>query len=165
MIKLVVFLSNNIKGYERTRHNVAKMLFDRFESQNLSVKFHSQHKKIGRPIFIAPLSFMNNSGIAVSEAVSFYKLKDDEILVVHDDAEIDLGAVKIEKGGPLRGHNGLRSIKDRIGSDNFFRMRIGIGRPKRGELRSHVLSAFSKDEEIPLETALEKAEEEIRKLL
>ena len=93
---------------------------------------------------------MNLSGTAVSECATFFKIKPEEILVIHDDLELGLGEVRLQKGGGLQGHNGLRNIKERIGSDQFYRLRIGIGRPKFGDVKLFVTSPFSKDEEITL---------------
>ena len=165
MIKLVAFLSNNIKEYERTRHNIGKMLYSRMSGEGEFIKFHSQFKKKGSLVLLAPLSYMNTSGIAISEAFSFYKLKAEELLVVHDDSEIGFGTYRVEKGGPLRGHNGLRSVKERIGSDGFFRLRLGIGRPRYGDLRSFVISPFSKDEEKRLPLFLSEAEKALESLV
>ena len=102
------------------------------------------------------MTMMNLSGTAISEAASFYKLKADEILIVHDDLELPLGKAKLQKGGGLQGHNGLRSIKERIGSDAFYRLRIGIGRPQHGDVRLYVTSPFKKDEMITLSALFTK---------
>ena len=99
---------------------------------------------------------MNLSGTAVSEAASFYKLKSDEILIIHDDLELPLGKAKLQKGGGLQGHNGLRSIKERLGTDAFYRLRIGIGRPVHGDVRIYVTSPFKQDEKILLSTLFDK---------
>ena len=89
---------------------------------------------------------MNLSGTAVSEAACFLRIKADEILVVHDDLELPLGEARLQKGGGMKGHNGLRSIRQRLGDDGFHRLRIGIGRPVHGDVANHVLSPFSEDE-------------------
>ena len=99
---------------------------------------------------------MNLSGTAVSECATFFKIKPEEILIVHDDLELPLGKVKMQKGGGLQGHNGLRNIKERIGSDGFWRLRIGIGRPKNNDVRLYVTSPFTKDESILLANTFNK---------
>ena len=99
---------------------------------------------------------MNLSGTAVSECATFYKIKCDDILVIHDDLELPLGKAKMQKGGGLQGHNGLRNIKERIGNDGFWRLRIGIGRPKNNDVRLYVTSPFTKDESILLTHVYDK---------
>lgn len=159
MIKLIAYLGNPGKDYEKTRHNAGYMLFDElYGYEQTQSKFHSLYFKKGNVHMIKPLTYMNLSGTAVSEAASFFKLKPEEILVVHDDLELPLGEVKLQKGGGLQGHNGLRSIKERIGSAEFHRLRIGIGRPKYGDVRVYVTSNFTDDERITLSQAFVKAE-------
>src|SRR5574344_2562120 len=105
---------------------------------------------------LKPLTYMNLSGTAVSKCATFYKIKCDDILVIHDDLELPLGKAKMQKGGGLQGHNGLRNIKERIGSDGFWRLRIGIGRPKNNDVRLYVTSPFTKDESILLTHVYDK---------
>ena len=141
MIRMAVFLGNAGKEYEKTRHNAGFMLCSfLYPDAVFSVKFHSAWTKEGSLVIIKPLTLMNRSGTAVSEAASFYKLKAEEILVVHDDLELELGKAVLQ-----------RSIKERLGSDSFFRLRIGIGRPVHGDSARYVLSPFAKDEIIKLE--------------
>ncbi len=157
MIRLIAFLGNPGKEYKETRHN-AGFLFadDLYQNAVWKVKFHSAfYEENGRKI-LKPMTMMNLSGTAISEAASFYKLKADEILIVHDDLELPLGKAKLQKGGGLQGHNGLRSIKERIGSDAFYRLRIGIGRPQHGDVRLYVTSPFKKDEMITLSALFTK---------
>lgn len=125
------------------------------------LKYHSEFFKVGSVMMMRPLTMMNLSGTAVSEAASFYKLKSDEILVAHDDLELPLGEARIQKGGGLGGHNGLRSIKERIGSDGFWRIRIGIGRPIHDDVSLYVTSPFTADEKITLSRIFPKIREAI----
>ena len=157
MIRLIAFLGNPGKEYSETRHNAGFMLCD-YLYPNLSwqVKFHSAFAKDGNTIILKPMTMMNLSGTALSEAVSFYKLKDDEIMIVHDDLELPLGKAKVQKGGGLQGHNGLRSIKERLGSSDFHRLRIGIGRPEHGDVRLYVTAPFRKDEMIAMDQLFPK---------
>lgn len=157
MIRLIAFLGNPGREYSKTRHNAGFMLSDSiYPGQSYQMKYHSQYAKIGSIMVIRPMTFMNLSGTAVSEAASFYKLKADEILVAHDDLELPLGEARIQKGGALHGHNGLRSIKERLGSDQFYRLRIGIGRPQHGDVALYVTSQFTADEEIILSQLFSK---------
>lgn len=157
MIKLLVFLGNPGKEYEKTRHNAGFLACSHlFPDARFSVKFHSSYAEERGYKILKPVTYMNLSGIAVSEAASFYKLKADEIAVIHDDLELDKSVIKLQKGGGLQGHNGLRSIKERIGSADFYRIRIGIGRPKNGDVRLYVTSPFTKEEMTDLENAFSK---------
>ena len=165
MIKLFVFLGNPGKEYFTTRHNAGFIASDMlYPSALWQTKFNSQFAKEGNTILLKPLSFMNLSGISVSQATTFFKLKSEEIAVFHDDLELPLGTIKLEKGGPLHGHNGLRSIKERIGSDNFYHVRIGIGRPKFGNVALYVTTPFSTDEMITLSQEKGELESVVKKL-
>ena len=151
MIGLMAFLGNPGKEYAKTRHNAGFMLCDYlYPGMTYQMKYHSQFAKAGSIMILRPMTFMNLSGTAVSEAASFLKLKSDEILVVHDDTELPIGTARLQKGGGLQGHKGLRSIKERIGSDSFYRLRIGIGKPRHGDLALFVTTPFTEDERITL---------------
>ena len=101
---------------------------------------------------------MNESGRSVRACMDFYGYAIDEILVVHDDLELPFGTLRLQKGGGLGGHNGLKSIRAHIQSDQFFRLRIGIGRPQHGSVASFVLERFTPDEEISLPLVIDLAE-------
>ena len=147
MIRLTVFLGNPGNEYRNTRHNAGFLLCDTiYPSVSWQMKFHSSFASVSGMKIMKPMTFMNLSGTAVSEAASFFKLSPEEILVVHDDTEMELGAVRLQQGGGLQGHKGLRSIKDRIGSASFFRLRIGIGKPVHGDMALYVTSPFRNDE-------------------
>lgn len=100
--------------------------------------------------FIKPQTYMNLSGDAIGELCRFYKLKPDEVLVVHDEIELPLGTVGFKFGGGLGGHNGLRSTKDNLGTADFYRLRFGIGKPSHGDIAGYVLGNFTIDEQITL---------------
>ena len=151
MIRMLVFLGNPGKDYTATRHNAGFMLCDYlYPDASYQMKFHSQFMKAGNVYVMKPMTFMNLSGTAVSEAASFYHMAPEEILVIHDDLELPLGKARLQKGGGLQGHKGLRSIRERIGSDGFYRLRIGIGKPPHGDLALYVTSPFKGDEMIRL---------------
>ncbi|MBQ0071529.1 MAG: aminoacyl-tRNA hydrolase [Spirochaetales bacterium] len=157
MIKLMVFLGNPGKEYARTRHNAGFLLCDyRYPSVSWQSKFHSLYGQDGSVKILKPLTYMNLSGTAVSECTTFFKIKPEEVLVIHDDLEIAPGKAKLQKGGGLQGHNGLRSIKERLGSDQFYRLRIGIGRPVHGDVRVFVTSPFTENEFISLNQLFSK---------
>lgn len=101
------------------------------------------------------MTYMNASGLSVQACASYYQYNVQQILVIHDDLELPFGTVRLQAGGGLAGHNGLKSIKEQLGSDQFLRLRIGIGRPPFGSVSAFVLQRFTKDEEISLSVVLD----------
>lgn len=151
---LIVGLGNIGQAYARTRHNVGFLFADyfarRLEFSQEKEKFCSSYceKLIAGEKFVLqkPRTFMNSSGIAVSEAAGFYRISTQDILVVHDDIDLDFGEVRIKFAGGNGGHNGLRSIDQYVGKD-YWRVRIGVGRPLlKDEVARYVLSEFSFEE-------------------
>lgn len=150
-MKCVVFLGNPGREYERTRHNAGFLLCDYlYPGENYLSKFHSFFFKDGPLMIMKPLTYMNLSGTAVSECASFFKLERRDFLVVHDDMELPPGEAKLQAGGGTKGHNGLKSIRDRLGGEDFVRLRIGIGRPVHGDVKLYVTTPFTRDEMIVL---------------
>ena len=153
-MKLVVGLGNKGREYENTRHNMGFMLVDRYlQYKNITDKFKDKFNAIyiettinnEKVIFIKPMTYMNNSGIAVRAFVDFYKLNSEDILVISDDLDLDLGKFRLRRNGSSGGHNGLKSIISHLGTDNFKRLRIGISNDK-DDVINYVLSKFSKKE-------------------
>ncbi len=143
MSKLVVFLGNPGSQYKLTRHNAAWIFADSLDLPlSWQSKFHSLFIKDSDTVYLKPQTFMNESGLAVSEAASFFSVKPKDILVVHDDIEKQIGDILLENGGGLRGHNGLRSINQHLGTSDFPRLRIGVGRPDKQDVASFVLGKF-----------------------
>ena len=146
-MKLIVFLGNPGREYRKTRHNAGFIVADHmYPSTSWQDKFHGQYAVEGGMKLLKPQTYMNLSGTCVGEAASFFRLRPQEILVVHDDLELPFGEIRLQLGGGLQGHNGLRSIKERLGSDQFARLRIGIGRPVHEGVAQYVLSPFTEDE-------------------
>ena len=165
MKKLVVGLGNPGIEYKKNRHNIGFLvvdyLIDEFNASKVSSKFKGELYKIGDYFFLKPLTFMNLSGESVRIVKDFYKIDNDDIIVIHDDIDLGVGALKFKKGGSSGGHNGLKSIDKNIGND-YWRVRIGVGRPERKEqVVSYVLSDFKKSE---LE-CIEKNFENIKKAI
>ena len=161
--KLLVFLGNTGPRYGRTRHNAGWMLLDRepFSSAgNWQRKFKAVWTKLTIPgvsvLLLQPQTMMNLSGESVQAATRFFRYAPDEVLVVHDDVELPFGHVGIRMGGGLAGHNGLRSIVSCLSTREFWRLRIGVGRPGRGDLHDHVLGRFTPDEETVLPRVLDE---------
>lgn len=164
MIRMIVFLGNPGLQYKETRHNAGWLCCDYIEEtkyENWQKKFKASWLPLGigddKIILLKPETFMNKSGESVAAAAAFFKLNTDEILVVHDDLEQKFGIISFRTGGGLAGHNGLKSISGLLGSGDFHRFRIGIGRPVHGSVSSFVLGRFTKDEEIHLELILRKS--------
>jgi len=166
MIKLVTFLGNPGREHQQSRHNIGWMLADVARiTKNLSWQKKFKGLYAGSTInsekrfFLKPATFMNKSGESVQALLAFFKLTPDEMLVVHDDLELEFGQIRIKKGGGLGGHNGLRSIVQAVGTPEFHRLRLGISRPTHGNVAAYVLSAFSKNEQAMLPQYLEQAAE------
>ena len=161
-----VFLGNPGREYERTRHNIGWMVADYLEyERGLSLQWFDKFEgklatydtKFNRTFLFKPQCFMNLSGNPVRKLFDFYKLTLKNIVVIHDDLELPFGELSFKTGGGSGGHNGLRSIDVHLGSSAYIRCRIGIGRPKHGDVSSFVLSRFSNEEEISLPLILESA--------
>ncbi len=149
-MKLIVGLGNPGKKYELNRHNVGFLavdyLIDKFNASKISSKFKGELFKSGEYLFLKPSTFMNLSGESVVLVKNFYKFDNKDIIVIHDDIDLKLGALRFKRGGSSGGHNGLKSIDAHIGND-YYRIRIGVGRPeKKEEVVNYVLSDFSKEE-------------------
>ena len=151
---LIVGLGNPGAEYAQHRHNIGFMIVDQIAAQyNLgpfTVRFHGLLAKgmlVGCPILLLkPQTFMNNSGRSVAAAMQFYKLAAADIIIIHDELDLSLGRIRIKAGGGHGGHNGLRDIHLKIGSD-YRRLRVGIGHPGDKKLvTSYVLNPFAKDE-------------------
>lgn len=164
LIELVVFLGNTGKQYERNRHNAAWLFADSLallSGLSWSKKFKGESAILnapGRKIqLLKPHTFMNLSGESIAEAASFYKIKPERILVVHDELELPAGTFGLKWSGGLGGHNGLRSAKACLGTADFWRLRFGIGRPIYDDVALWVLSDFSKDEVPAMNAAFQGA--------
>jgi peptidyl-tRNA hydrolase, PTH1 family len=161
--KLIVGLGNPGTKYQWTRHNAGFMVLDRLAdiagipvSRKKFSGFYGEGDWQGQHLLLLkPLTFMNLSGRSVVEALRFHKLSLKDVLVIHDDLDIPFGRVKLKEGGGHAGHNGLRSLVSELGSGDFTRVRVGIGRPLRGDVVDYVLSRFADDEQKQLATILD----------
>ena len=154
---LVVGLGNPGRKHARDRHNVGFMVVDelaRRHDGSFRGKFSGYIAEIriggSRLGLLEPDTYMNDSGRSVQPAVAFYKAPLDHLLVVHDEVDLDAGRLQARLGGGLAGHNGLRSIAGRLGSPDFLRLRVGVGRPGRGDPRDvadFVLAPFAPEED------------------
>ena len=132
MIRLAVFLGNPGPEYARNRHNAGRMLAERlpfFAAAGWQKKYKGRYAALDGIHFLMPETYMNLSGESIRAAASFFKIQPEEIILVHDELELPLGTLSLKFSGGLGGHNGLRSMKASFGTADFWRLRIGIGRP------------------------------------
>ncbi|WP_312248363.1 aminoacyl-tRNA hydrolase [Streptococcus parasuis] len=166
MTRLIIGLGNPGDRYFETKHNVGFMLIDKIAKRE-NVTF--THDKIfqadiattfidGEKIFLVkPTTFMNESGKAVHALMTYYGLDEKDILVAYDDLDMAVGKIRFRQKGSAGGHNGIKSIVKYIGTQEFDRIKIGIGRPKgKKSVVNHVLSGFDAEDRIEIDLALDK---------
>ena len=172
---LIVGLGNPGPDYSRTRHNVGFMAIDEIIStyglSHVQVKkrppgeFAKGQVHSSKLILLKPLSFMNECGRPVGEAMRYYGLDTRQIIVFHDEIDLVLGKVRVKSGGGHAGHNGIRDIEKHVGN-GFFRVRLGVGRPDRkSSVSRHVLGNFSRSDQNIIEPMLKLVAEKIPLLL
>jgi PTH1 family peptidyl-tRNA hydrolase len=109
-------------------------------------------------LLLFPTGFMNCSGLSVSKVLNFYKIQPEEVLIIHDEIDLNPGTVRLKKGGGHGGHNGLRSINDHLGNKNYHRLRLGVGHPGNKDIvANYVLSSASKDQKNKINSAIDSA--------
>jgi PTH1 family peptidyl-tRNA hydrolase len=155
---LVAGLGNPGREYADTRHNIGWMVLDevgRRHGASWKAKFSGKLGEVriegARLALLKPETYMNESGRAIRTAARFFKTATADVLVVHDDVDLEEGRLQARLGGGLAGHNGLRSIAEELGSQDFQRLRIGVGRPGRGDRRSvadYVLAPFAPETDV-----------------
>jgi len=164
-MKLIVGLGNPGREYEHTRHNVGFQVAEELAQRyDVTLKSRPSWKarvakiaEIDEGVLLAePTTFMNLSGWAVREITAFHKLSPSDVLVVVDDADLPLGRLRLRTSGSAGGHNGLKSIIEELGTVEFPRQRVGVGR-QAGELKNHVLGRFSVDERARIDAAVKRA--------
>lgn len=172
---LVVGLGNPGAKYENTRHNVGFMTADLFMKENGGEFNKSKMQgvfgecKIGnsRILTVKPQTFMNNSGVCVSQIAKFYKIPNERIIVIFDDISLDVGNLRIRRKGSHGGHNGMRSIVGHLGNDNIPRIKVGVGAKPHPDydLADWVLSKFPKSDTENLNKSLENASLAIKEII
>ncbi|MDY6227439.1 MULTISPECIES: aminoacyl-tRNA hydrolase [unclassified Clostridium] len=159
---LIVGLGNPGREYDGTRHNIGFEAIDYISSKNNIDINKSKFKgmfgegfiKGQKVILLKPTTYMNLSGESIREVINFYKIDNNKIIVIYDDISLEIGKLRIREKGSAGGHNGIKSIIANMGTDVFPRIKIGVGQPK-GDLVSHVLGRFNKDEEEDLKEVIE----------
>lgn len=170
-IDLIVGLGNPGPEYAQTRHNVGFWFLDDLARQT-GVTFQAQSKFFGETAryvtaehecwLLKPATFMNRSGQSVGALASFYRIPIDQILIIHDDLDLEPGNIRLKEGGGHGGHNGLRDVSTRFNSGNYHRIRIGIGHPRhqpdqKADVSKYVLSRPTASEEIEIRNAILRA--------
>jgi PTH1 family peptidyl-tRNA hydrolase len=164
VIKLVVGLGNPGKEYERTRHNAGFWLVERFaQSKGVVLRKDTKFKAlVGKTAegtwLLLPQSFMNLSGQPVQMLAGFFRIKPEEVLVVHDELDFAPGTARLKQGGGIAGHNGLKDISQRLATHEYWRLRLGVGKPAAGtEGADYVLEKPTADERAAIDSAIEKS--------
>ncbi len=174
-IKLIVGLGNPGSEYANSRHNAGFMVIEKLLAGFPEGRFTENHlaesrvftgRYRGKPLILQmPLTYMNVSGAAVAPLSRRLGIEPQEIIVISDDLDLAPGRLRLRQGGSDGGHNGLKSIIAELGSANFKRVRIGIGRPEKGKTADYVLSGFEGDEEKIFATAIDRAAEAVLTIL
>lgn len=173
-MKLIVGLGNPGRRYAKHRHNIGFWVIDQIAKQyDISVKTRAFGAKIGKgvfnnePVILAkPQKFMNLSGIVVAPLLGYYKCSLKDLIVIHDDIDLGVGRMKLALGSGHGGHNGVRSIIEELGSPDFYRVRIGVGRPPEDvDSADYVLHPFSKGESEDAQKVTAQAAEAVEILI
>lgn len=167
-MKLIIGLGNPGKTYEQTRHNVGFQVIDHLASKwNAPLtqsKFKGMysiiHRSEGKVMLLKPLTYMNLSGESVSALMDYYDIAIEDIVVIYDDLDLPNGQLRLRQKGSAGGHNGIKSLIQHLGTQQFNRLRIGISRPPAGmKVPDYVLAKFSKEEKPEVEEAVQKSGE------
>lgn len=161
-MKLIVGLGNPDKKYQNTRHNLGQFFVKQFVEKQLKGSFARKPKLLSqiyetgqgsdKKIFAIPTEYMNNSGSTIEKLTSFYKILPKDVYIIHDDLDLETGDSKIQFDRGPAGHNGIKSIIENLGTQQFNRIRIGIGKPQNNiPVEDYVLKPFSKEEKDKIE--------------
>ncbi len=173
-MKLIAGLGNPGPRYAATRHNIGFMT-----AQALAQKSHISLKRSGyqgiygvgnidgqEATILLPQTFMNKSGVSIASACKSLGVPPGDLIVIHDDIDLPFGTLRVKSGGGHGGHNGIRSIREVLGSGDFIRVRVGVGRPEAcGDVVGHVLRAFSAEERSRLESVVDNSAKAVELIL
>lgn len=175
MTKLIVGLGNPGSKYDNTRHNVGFMAVDTIvkdlglnftEDKTFKAYMASGFMNGEKVYFIKPTTFMNKSGIAVKALLTYFNIPIEDLIVIYDDLDMTVGKIRFRQKGSAGGHNGIKSIITHIGTQEFDRIKIGIGRPQNGmTVINHVLGKFSTEEMITIDNTLCKVDNAVNHYL
>lgn len=167
-MKMIIGLGNPGKAYEMTRHNIGFRVIDelakRFQAPAMQTKFTGMfttvHHPDGKVMLVKPLTYMNLSGECVAPLMNYFDVSVDDIVVLYDDLDIAPGTIRLRQKGSAGGHNGMKSLIAHLGTSDFNRIRIGVGRPTGGmKVADYVLSSFTKEEQPIMEEMIHKSAE------
>jgi PTH1 family peptidyl-tRNA hydrolase len=168
-MKTIIGLGNPGTEYAKTRHNIGFIALDRLVKDR-NIVFRAKYQGLmaegeiagERLLFLKPQTFMNLSGRSVREVVNFYKLSGEDLLVLHDDIDLPLGKIRLRNRGGAGGHNGIRSINEELGTEIFWRLKIGINRPpEQWDTARYVLAPFFPEELQDLDEILDRVEKAV----
>ena len=149
-MKLIVGLGNPGKNYENTKHNVGFIMIDHFakktENEFKQVKFDGNYYKTQNTIYLKPLKYMNLSGEVIKKYVDYFNIEIENILIIQDDLDMEIGKYKLKENGGSGGHNGIKNIFENLKTEKIKRLKIGISNDKTLETKDYVLSKFSEEE-------------------
>lgn len=171
MVKMIVGLGNPGSKYNDTKHNIGFMAVDRIvkkldvnftEDKNFKAEIGSDFINGEKIYFIKPTTFMNNSGIAVKALLTYYNISIKDMIIIYDDLDMEVGKIRFRQKGSAGGHNGIKSIIAHLGTQEFDRIKVGIGRPNgRMTVINHVLGKFDKNDEIMISNTLDKVDDAV----
>lgn len=187
-MKLIIGLGNPGEKYEKTRHNLGFMVVEqflkdfepqkdtawndskKFKSDIVEIEWQPRQRRAGKAfpekvILVKPKTFMNNSGMAVSLIAKFYKVSPEDIFIIHDELDLPLGNLKIRLGGSSAGHNGIESVIDALGTDKFWRLRLGIKFGENLNAEDFVLRNFSPQEKGKVKKVIKNASDALQEVL
>ncbi|PLY01769.1 MAG: aminoacyl-tRNA hydrolase [Desulfuromonas sp.] len=172
-MKLIAGLGNPGTRYATTRHNIGFMVAERLAERHgikIKRKGYSGLYGVGRianseAAILLPQTFMNRSGSSVQGAMAGLKVSVDDLVVIHDEIDLAFGTLRFKRGGGHGGHNGLRSIGQSIGSPEYLRVRVGVGRPEHGDVSDYVLAPFANAERKLLNLFVDRTAEAVEELL
>ena len=173
-MRIIIGLGNPGEKYQATRHNIGWDAITRI-SDDYGIPLNQMKHKArcgtgyieGEKVILAqPVTYMNHSGESVRELVDYYKVSTEDIIIIYDDIDLDVGQLRIRKKGSAGGHNGIKSIISHLGTDEFPRIRIGVGaKPKDWDLADYVLSRFKDEEQASIRQALKDASDACRMII
>ncbi|MDW7674886.1 MAG: aminoacyl-tRNA hydrolase [Bacillota bacterium] len=173
-MKLIVGLGNPGKKYELTKHNIGFLIVDQLADEFGHAEFKEKNKvqltegtiKNEKVLFVKPQTFMNLSGHGVAPIANFYKIEPQDILIIYDDLDLEFGSIRLRKKGGAGGHNGMKSLIQMLGTEEFLRLKVGIGRPPQGwQTADYVLSRFTDEEWPAMENAIKKSVKAVTALI
>ena len=172
MVKMIVGLGNPGSKYNDTKHNIGFMAIDRIvknldvnftEDKNFKAEIGSDFINGEKIYFIKPTTFMNNSGIAVKALLTYYNISIKDMIIIYDDLDMEVGKIRFRQKGSAGGHNGIKSIIAHLGTQEFDRIKVGIGRPNgRMTVINNVLGKFDKNDEIMISNTLDKVDNAVK---